>query len=371
MDATGVARGGVLGRDGVTELQRARIVAAITELVPELGVSGVTVAQIVERSQVSRRTFYELYGNTHDCLLAAFEHALAHAAAIVMPAYEAAGTGPTGPGPTGAETNGALAPGARAKAAGDPWEEGIRAGLAALLTFLDAKPAMARLMVVDALAGDRRVLQRRARVVEALIDAVHQGGKGPGGAAARRPPRIVAEGAVGAVLAVIHARLCEPDPKPLARLLNQLVGMIVLPYRGAEAVERELRHRAPQARRRAPEPADPLRKLNMRFTYRTLRVLLAIAELGGGAGAGGRAPSSREVADAAGVSDQGQISKLLWRLERLGLIANGVELEARGVPNAWRLTPRGQEVQRVIRAQTGGEQVRAPSKLATTLIDSG
>ena len=194
-------------------------------------------------------------------------------------------------------------------------------------------------------------------MVEALIDAVHKGGARPRGRAgtkaapsargesaaagaatrpariaadargessaldvAARPARIVAEGAVGAVLAVIHARLCERDPKPLAGLLDQLMGMIVLPYRGPEEAQRELLRPARRGRRRHAAPADPLRDSGMRLTYRTVRVLLAIAELGERESEGRPGSNSREVADAAGVSDQGQISKLLWRLEHLGLI---------------------------------------------------
>jgi AcrR family transcriptional regulator len=316
------ANGFAPGRERVSEIQRARIVTAITELVREGGVAGITVAHVVERSGVSRRTFYELFSDRDDCLLAAFEQALGRAAAIVLPAYGTAGA----------------------------WEQRIRAGLAALLGFLDEEPAMGGLLVVDALAAERPVIERRATVVQALIDAVHRGGARPrGGADAKaRPGRIVAEGAVGAVLAVIHARLSARDPKPLAGLLNELMGMIVLPYQGPEAAVRELRQPSPRPRRRpaAPAtPADPLRELDMRLTYRTVRVLMAIAERPGA--------SSRGVADASGIADQGQMSKLLWRLEHLGLIANTVERQGRGEPNAWSLTPRGEQVQRAIHAQTG------------------
>jgi hypothetical protein len=45
----------------------------------------------------------------------------------------------------------------------------------------------------------------------------------------------------------------------------------------------------------------------------------------------------------AGVDDQGQISRLLARLERLELLRN-TGGEAQGGPNAWELTPRGQEI---------------------------
>jgi hypothetical protein len=245
-----------------------------------------------------------------------------------------------------------------AAAAGGAWEEQIRAGLAALLELLDAQPALGGLCVVDVLAGGRRVLERRALVVDVLIGAVHRGGASAGGAG--RPPRIVAEGAVGAVLAVIHARLCAPNPRPLSPLLNELMGMIVLPYLGPDAAARELERPVPRAHRRPTASADPLRELDMRLTYRTVRVLLAISDLGarggvGGCASGGRAPNSREVADAAGVTDQGQISKLLWRLAELGLIANGSPTHGRGEPNAWTLTPKGREVEQAIRAQTGGD----------------
>jgi hypothetical protein len=169
-----------------------------------------------------------------------------------------------------------------------------------------------------------------------------------------RPPRIVAEGAVGAVLAVIHARLCAPNPRPLSPLLNQLMGMIVLPYRGPEAAARELECPLPRARRRPAAPADPLSNLDMRLTYRTVRVLQAISDLGTHEPPDGRVPNSREVADAAGISDQGQISKLLWRLADLGLIANGSPTHGKGEPNAWTLTPRGRGVEQAIRAQTAG-----------------
>jgi AcrR family transcriptional regulator len=309
------------GRERVSEIQRARIVTAITELVREGGVAGITVAHVVERSGVSRRTFYELFSDRDDCLSAAFEQALERAAATVLLVYEASG---------------------------EAWEARIRASLAALLGFLDAEPAMGGLLVVDALAAHRAVLERRASVVRALIDAVHQGGIRPLGGPGRRPKRIVAEGAVGAVLAVVHARLSLQDPKPLAGLLNELMGMIVLPYRGPEAAACELRSPAPRPRRRpvaAAVPADPLRELDMRLTYRTVRVLLAIAERPGA--------SSRGVADASGISDPGQMSKLLWRLEHLGMIANTADRPTRGEPNAWSLTAKGREVEQAIRAQTG------------------
>ncbi len=334
---------GVLTRARVSELQRARVLAAVTEVVRERGVRGVAVAPIVARSGVSRRTFYEQFDDCNDCLRAAFEHAVGRAAETVLPAYEAAGG----------------------------WRERIGAGLEAALDFLDAEPEMGALCVVDALAAEGAVQERRTRVVDILVDAVHEGGRTKPSAAARgakrnggppaldsagrssprRPPRIVAEGAVGAVLAVIHARMTAADPRPLSGLLGPLTSMIVLPYLGPDVAEREFARRPPR-RRAAPSPrpgGNLLRELDMRLTYRTVRVLLAVAELG----ALGPRPSGRQIADASGVTDPGQMSKLLWRLARLGLITNETPALARGEANAWSLTPKGREIEHAIRAQAG------------------
>ena len=219
-------------------------------------------------------------------------------------------------------------------------------------------PRSGGLLIVDALAAERRVLERRRVIVEQLVDVVHERARAPRGTgvprgrAGRRPARIVAEGVVGAVLAVVYARLLAPGAGSLRGLSNPLMAAIVLPYLGSEAAERELARPRPRprVRQRAVAPADPLREIDMRLTYRTVRVLLAIAELG----ARGSNPSGRQVADASGVADQGQMSKLLARLVHLGLVRNGASGRGKGEPNAWLLTSKGEAVVRAIRTQTGG-----------------
>jgi DNA-binding MarR family transcriptional regulator len=82
----------------------------------------------------------------------------------------------------------------------------------------------------------------------------------------------------------------------------------------------------------------------MRLTYRTIRVLLAIGEQPGA--------SNREIGAAAGIEDQGQISKLLARLARLGLIDNAGLGHHTGSPNEWALTQKGRHLQNTIHKQT-------------------
>jgi AcrR family transcriptional regulator/DNA-binding MarR family transcriptional regulator len=324
---------GDLPRAQVSEVQRRRVLAAMTEAVVELGAGSLTVGDIVARAGVSRRTFYELFDDREDCFLAALDDAVAHATVVVLPAY----TGET------------------------VWREQVRAGLAALLELFDEEPALARLCVVEALGAGPRALEHRARVLDALIDVVDSGGSEA--KVERKPPRLAAEGLVGAVLAVIHTRLSQDDAagagarsKPsassarLADLLNPLMGMIVLPYLGTAASRKELARPAPAPQQdraaRTRRSGDPLEGLGMRLTYRTLRVLAAIADH--------PKASNREIADGAEVADQGQISKLLSRLESLGLIHNHGAGQPSGAPNAWSLTPRGEEIHLALGIEPGG-----------------
>jgi len=166
---------------------------------------------------------------------------------------------------------------------------------------------------------------------------------------------LTAEGLVGAAFAIVHARLLRGERQALLGLVGQLMGMIVLPYLGPAAARREQALPAPKM----PTPAhnglaarstsseDPLQGLRMRWTYRTARALQGIYEL--------PCASNRQVADYAGIHDQGQVSKLLARLARLDLIENTGEGQQRGEPNAWSLTPLGEQVAERLRVNTTTE----------------
>jgi AcrR family transcriptional regulator len=311
------------------------MLAAMVEVASERGAARVSVAHIVARAGISRRTFYELFEDREDCFMAAFDYALARAADVVLPAYA----------------------GERA------WRERIRAGLSAFLGFVDEEPGLGSLLVVDALNAGPRALERRAALLDTLVGVLDSGpGAGKGG---REHPPLAAEGVVGAVFNVVHTRMLEArgdagkagkgsargGDAPFIELLNPLMSMIVMPYMGTGAARRELDQPAPERRAVRRPAVNPLRDLDMRLTYRTVRVLIAVAANPGA--------SNRRIAEAAGVADQGQISKLLTRLEHLGLIENVGEGSARGEPNAWNLTAKGAEVEHAIGAETGTAQQTA------------
>jgi AcrR family transcriptional regulator len=278
------------------------------QIVMEQGYRQMSVARVTNLAGVSRRTFYEVFEDREACFLAAFDQAIAELRATATTAW----------------------------GEGSSWPGRVRAALGAMLEFLDQEPGVASLLIVEALGAGPQVLAQRARLIAELADAVDQGR-----AAASRshqPPTLTAEGLVGAVLGVIHTRLLESPRVPLTGLRNELVGMILAPYLGAALAARELEYpiapRTPRPPRRTQ--GAPLRELNMRVTYRTLLVLAAIGERPGA--------SNRQIASAADVSDQGQISRLLARLEGLGLIHNSTPSQPTGEPNQWHLTNLGQEV---------------------------
>jgi len=300
----------------VAEIQRTRMLGAAVEAVEEVGYARMTVAQVIGRARVSRKTFYDVFRDREDCFLAAFEQALNQARRLLGEVYDSDAD----------------------------WREGVRCALARLLMFMDEETGLAKLCVVEALGAGERVLELRAKVLGELAAVIDQGRFVTN--ATHEPPEVTAEGVVGAVFAVLHTRLLDGGSEPLTNLLGPLMSVIVLPYLGAGAASRELARPAPEIRRvcRAQILAstkDPLDGLNMRLTYRTVRVLTVIAERPGA--------SNREIAAGSEIVDQGQISKLLARLGRLKLVENLGDGQERGASNAWHLTARGAQVERATR----------------------
>jgi AcrR family transcriptional regulator len=316
-----VPAGNGLGPGRVVEIQRARLLAAMVEVSGERGAANATVAHVVDRAGVSRRTFYELFDDREDCFLAAFDDGIERASRYVLDDYD---------------------PGAE-------WAERIRTALTAVLSFLDVERGAGRLLIVGSLGAGAKVLERRRRVLAQIITVIDQG-RTEAKTGGELPP-LAAEGIAGGVLSVLHARLADPGVGSLLELTSPLMSMIVLPYRGTTAARRELKRPAPVPP--APgthAPADPLRDVEMRLTYRTVRVLMSVAAHPGA--------SNREIGLASGVQDQGQISKLLTRLSKLGLIENSGAGQARGAPNAWMLTGKGEEIEWAVGEQAGALQGR-------------
>jgi AcrR family transcriptional regulator len=308
------------------EIQRSRLLAGAVAAIDELGYPRATVGRITGRARLSRRTFYQTFANCDECFAAVLEELAATVAGELV-----------------AADLGGLA-----------WRERVRTGVWRILWFFDREPVLARVAVVQALRAGPLVLERREAVLTRLTAVVDEGRSESARGDGLTP--LTAEGVVGAAFAIVYSRLSRGDGEPLTGLLGELMAIIVLPYLGSAVARRERARPVPampagaasthtQASRSV---RDPLADVNLRLTHRTARVLEGIAELSGR----GSDPSNREVATFAGVSDPGQISKLLRRLERLGLLLNTGAGHAKGEPNAWALTDKGEQVTQSIRVHS-------------------
>jgi AcrR family transcriptional regulator len=105
-----------LPRDQAREIQRGRLLAAAVNAVEDAGYTRMTVAQIVARARVSRKTFYGLFADSEDCFLAAFDQLIGEATLVARDAFERE----------------------------SDWRDGIRSALTRLLTLIDDEPGVPR-----------------------------------------------------------------------------------------------------------------------------------------------------------------------------------------------------------------------------------
>jgi hypothetical protein len=251
-----------------------------------------------------------MFTDSGDCLLAAIDEAVAHAAERADAAIDTRSS----------------------------WACRVRAGLSALLELFDEEPTLARVCVIQSLSAGPAALARRGEVLDQIAEIV-DGGRA---SARQQPPPLTAEGVVGGVLNVISARLSAPRPNGCTELLGPLMSFIVLPYLGAQAARRELRRSLqPATAKVSVRVPDQVSGQRMRLTYCTVSVLAAVSAQPG--------LSNAQIARRAGIAHQSQISTLLSRLASLALIESPRDGTHTGGPHAWRLTQRGEAVVRTIR----------------------
>ncbi len=106
------------------------------DLCSQAGYLSVSVAELSAHAGVSSKTFYEIFSDKEDCLLAAYREAAGRVLANVEPIAE----------------EGA-------------WDEAARSVLEQLLLALREQPASGRLLLVEALAGGAGVRSERERVL--------------------------------------------------------------------------------------------------------------------------------------------------------------------------------------------------------------
>ncbi len=289
--------------------------------VGERGFARTTVSGVCARARVSRGTFYEAFDGLQDCFLAVIDEGHWRAHALMFVAFE------------GEEC----------------WREGVRAALASLLALFDEEPLLARVWFVETLAAGSWALEHRGRRVAALTAMIVE--RWPMPEDARVNP-LAAAGVMESVLGIIHTRLLTGSKEPLVGLLGPLMGLITVVYAGGGAaaveIERGEAHALAILSARQPRPdsestgdIDVPSALRDPRAHRARECLHYLAENPG--------VSNRDVARAVGIARQEQISKLLARLNTLGVLTKRAALP--GASNAWLLTPYGMRVSHALRVE--------------------
>jgi AcrR family transcriptional regulator len=201
-----------LPREFVVSSQRDRILDAIANVCAEKGYVNVTVADIVNRAGVSRSTFYELYKDKEACFLAAYDAILAKFLADLLGSVERIEL---------------------------TWIQGVRAGVDAIVRFLAAEPAFARMCMVDMLVAGPAAIERYDSAIRVIATYVERGrdrADAEPGIPGRVASAIVAGGA-----AVIRDEILAGRPERIPELAPDLVYLALVPYVGRGEAMRQAR----------------------------------------------------------------------------------------------------------------------------------
>jgi AcrR family transcriptional regulator len=179
-----------LSRSDVTARQRARMLRAMADVLTERGYVDTPVAAVIERAGVSRETFYQQFASKQDCFIAALEEAIGRLAGALDAVL--AGT------------------------SGTPLER-YDALLTGYLDTVTARPAIARLFLIETYAAGPQAMARRLELQQQFVDAVVRifGVRSA-------QDRFAAEALVATTVSAVTARFIAEDVRGLAPLRPKL-----------------------------------------------------------------------------------------------------------------------------------------------------
>jgi AcrR family transcriptional regulator len=194
----------------VTSPRRQAILDGMLEAVGAEGYERTSVRTVLDRTGAYRQAFYDNFADKDDCYLQAYDAGVARIEAEVA----AAASGET------------------------DWTGRLRAGLGALLDFLDAEPEVGRALIVEVHAAGPGALAKRTMAMGRINSFLDQ---------ARDiatdiepPPAIAGEGVAAGIHAVIHSRLASGSTDGFRQLLPEFMYFAVLPYFGAKRASAEM-----------------------------------------------------------------------------------------------------------------------------------
>jgi AcrR family transcriptional regulator len=194
----------------VTSSKRQTILDGMLEAVGAEGYEGTSVRTVLNGTGVYRQAFYDNFADKDDCYLQAYDAGVERVEALMVAAAAGQST----------------------------WTGQLRAGLAALLDFLDAEPDVGRALIVEVHAAGPEALAKRTAAmgrINSFLDRAREVAEH-----SESPPPIAGEGVAAGIHAVIHSRLATGSGDGFRQLLPEFMYFAVLPYFGAELARAEM-----------------------------------------------------------------------------------------------------------------------------------
>jgi AcrR family transcriptional regulator len=187
----------------VVQNQRERILNSLAVVCAGKGYPATTVEDVTAHAGVSRRTFYDLFADKEACFLEAYDMIVERAFGEVGAAFAAGGPN---------------------------WPGRIASGMRALIELFAAEPALARLVIVEALAAGGRALERRDTALTRFAAFFEEGRAGL--PATLHNPELLTQGVIGGLYEALYRVILEGQTEHLVDLLPDLVYCALVPYIG-------------------------------------------------------------------------------------------------------------------------------------------
>jgi AcrR family transcriptional regulator len=217
-----------ISAEQAAEHQRARLEAAMVELVARDGYAGTTLNDLVTLAGVSKSTFYELFADKQDCFLATFDEVVRQVSVQVGEAYRRPGD----------------------------FRERLIAALACFMDLVVEEPAAARLTTIESLSLGVGGVERRERGADAFELMIRQSFD-------HSPSRVqvpdsVVRGIVAGIRGIVYRHLRADRAEELPAMVEGLVDW-ALSYqrRPGAAVRRAMRAAGGPPRGEADRDEDP------------------------------------------------------------------------------------------------------------------
>ncbi|HEX5929133.1 MAG TPA: TetR/AcrR family transcriptional regulator [Solirubrobacterales bacterium] len=172
----------------------------MAELCSEQGYEATTIADLVSRAGVARKTLYDNFEGKEEVFLNAIDAGFEEMAEETEQACEASE---------------------------GEWIDSVAAGLRALLAYLAENPAVAHLCLVEAPSTLPAASDRYGDAVQRFVELLRRGGP-----AATGLPDTIEDTLVGGVAWILNQQIRRGDAERIRDLTPELLGFLLSPYQG-------------------------------------------------------------------------------------------------------------------------------------------